>query len=377
MLAQTGELLNKRLCTAHAQASACRCLAVLIFLLILPGFVWPQQTPTPELPTNSVARPQQLPIPQLPPYNIVGPPVSPIPALPPAAPYKISVNVSSVVLHATVMNHNGSAVSGLGQDDFQVYEDGVAQPIQYFSHADIPVTVGLVLDNSGSMHPNRDEVIAAGVAFARSSNPQDQMFVVNFNEFVSLGLPADTPFTDQTGQLQVALSRFHADGETALYDAIVAALDHLKLGNRDKKVLIVVSDGGDNSSKYKLGQVLALAGHSGAIVYTIDIHVDEDLDRNPGALRQLAKATGGQSFAVESLPEVVPICERIAHDIREQYTLAYSPLNLKQDGAYRVILVKARAHGHGSLSVITRAGYYSPIPPPSSRPIAGNQSDRP
>ena len=314
-------------------------LLAALFLLNLTGFAYPQETPPP----------------------VIAPP----------DPYKISVSVSSVVLHATVKNHNGAPVSGLGKDDFQVYEDGVLQPLEYFSHDDIPVTVGLVLDNSGSMHPNRDEVIAAGMAFARSSNLQDQMFVVNFNEYVSLGLPKDVPFTDQTAQLQVALSRFNADGQTALYDAVAMALDHLKLGDRDKKVLIVVSDGGDNASKLRLEQVLTLAGHSSTIIYTIDIHVENDLDRNPKALHRLASATGGENFVVESLPDVVPICERIAHDIREQYTLAYSPTNSKQDGAYRAILVKAKAHGHGSLSVLTRAGYYAPSQSQSSNPIAG------
>ena len=168
--------------------------------------------------------------------------------------------------------------------------------IEYYSHEDIPVTVGLVLDNSGSMGPKRDEVIAAALAFARSSNPQDQMFVVNFNEHVSFGLPADMPFTDQTAQLQAALSKFKANGETALYDALAVALEHLKKGNRDKKVLIVVSDGGDNASKYKLSQILAMAGQSDAIIYTIGIYTEEDPDKNPDALRQLSKATGGEAF---------------------------------------------------------------------------------
>jgi VWFA-related protein len=289
----------------------------------------------------------------------------------PVAPYKISVSVSSVVLHATVRSHHGTPVSGLGKDDFRVYEDGAPQQIEYYSHDDIPVTVGLVLDNSGSMQPKRDEVIAAAMAFARSSNPQDQMFVVNFNEYVSLGLPANTPFTDQTAQLQVALSRFHANGETALYDALALALDHLKLGNRDKKVLIVVSDGGDNASKYKLGQILTLAAKSDASIYTIGIYTEEDPDQNPGALQQLSKATGGEAFFPQTLPEVTPVCERIAHDIREQYTLAYSPTNRNPDGAYRAIQVKAKAPGRGSLSVLTRAGYYAPTKPPSPVPVAG------
>jgi VWFA-related protein len=295
----------------------------------------------------------------------------------PADPYKISVSVSSVVLHATVENRKGAPVSGLAKNDFQVYEDGALQQIEYYSHEDIPVTVGLVLDNSGSMGPKRNEVIAAALMFARSSNPQDQMFVVNFNEHVSFGLPADTPFTDKTVQLQAALSKFKTSGETALYDALAAAIEHLKKGNRDKKVLIVVSDGGDNASKYKLSQILEMAEKSDAIIYTIGIYTDEDPDKKPDALRRLSHATGGSAQFPGTLAEVVPLCERIAHDIREQYTLAYAPMNRRQDGAYRVIQVKAKAPGDGRLSVRTRAGYYAPSAPQAIAPVAGSQSHRP
>jgi len=292
-------------------------------------------------------------------------------------PYKISVSVDSVVLHATVQNHKGTPVSGLGKDNFQVYEDGTLQQIDYYSHEDIPVTVGLVLDNSGSMGPKRNEVIAAALAFARSSNPQDQMFVVNFKEHVTFGLPADTPFTDKTAQLQAALSKFKTSGETALYDALAAAIEHLKLGNRDKKVLIVVSDGGDNASKYNLRQILAMAEKSDAIIYTIGIYTDEDPDQKPEALKKLSNATGGVAAFPPTLADVVPLCERIARDIREQYTLAYSPTNRKPDGAYRVIQVKAKAPGEGHLSVRTRAGYYAPSTPQAIAPVAGSQSNRP
>jgi VWFA-related protein len=296
---------------------------------------------------------------------------------PPDDPYKISVSVDSVVLVATVRNHKGTPVSGLSKDDFQVFEDGVLQQIDFYSHEDIPVTAGLLVDNSGSMRPKRDEVIAAALAFERSSNPRDQMFVVNFNEHVSFGLPADLPFTDQAGQLQVALSGIKANGQTALYDAVAVGLDHLKQGNRDKKVLIVLSDGGDNASHHTLDQVLTLAGKSNAIIYTIDIHVEEDPDRNPTALKRLAKATGGENFLVESLPEVVPICERIAQDIRSQYTLAYTSTNRKQDGSYRVIQVKGRGPGQGRLSVRTRAGYYASPKAPAAPALVGSRTNSP
>ncbi len=290
----------------------------------------------------------------------------------PGDQYTISVSVDMVVLNATVRNRNGVLVSGLGKGDFQVYEDGVLQQVESFSHDDIPVTVGLVVDNSGSMRPKRPEVISAALAFARSSNAEDQMFVVTFNEKVSFGLPDDTPFTDKEAQLEAALSRIVADGQTALYDAVAAALEHLKKGNRDKKVLIVISDGGDNASKHKLAQVMAMAGQSDAIIYTIGVFDEDDPDQNPGALRQLAKATGGEAFLPSSIKEINPICTRIARDIRNQYSIVYLPTNGKRDGTYRVIQVNAGTPGRERLSVRTRAGYYAPVKPqllPAARAI--------
>jgi len=281
----------------------------------------------------------------------------------PGGEYSIKVNVDMVVLRATAQDHKNILVSGLSQDDFQVYENGARQPIKYFSHEDIPVTVGLVVDNSGSMGPKRHDVIAAALAFARSSNPHDQMFVVNFNEKVSFGLPGNIAFTDQAAQLQLALSRVAADGETALYDAVAVALEHLKTGDRDKKVLIVISDGGDNASKHRLAEIMALAEKSSAIIYTIGIFDDQDVDRNPGVLKRLAKETGGEAFLPESLTEVAPICERIARDIRNQYTIAYVPTNRKLDGTYRVIKVNASVAGRGRLLVRTRTGYFAPASP--------------
>lgn len=304
-----------------------RCLVSLLFLIVLPGV-----GRTPEYGASQPHQGDQT---------------------------TIRVDVDLVVLHATVQKRKGIPVSGLGKENFQVYEDGVLQEIKFFSHEDIPVAVGLVVDNSGSMIPKRPEVIAAALAFARSSNPHDQMFVVNFNENVSFSLPDNTPFTDKVAQLEVALSKIAADGMTALYDAVAAALEHLKKGNRDKKVLIVISDGSDNASKHNSAQIMAMAGQSDAIIYTIGLFEDGDPDRNPGALKQLAKATGGEAFLPGSIRDVVPICERIAHDVRNQYTIAYAPTNRKQDGTYRVIEVKAAA-GRGRLFVRTRAGYYAP-----------------
>src|SRR5690349_16448383 len=196
--------------------------------------------------------------------------------------YTLRVNVGEVVLHATVLNRRGTPIAGLTESAFQILEDRVPQPIKHFSHEDIPVTVGLVIDNSGSMAPKRAEVIAAALAFAASSNPQDQMFLVNFNEHVSFGLPHDVAFTDRSDELKDAMRTVKADGKTALYDAVAVALDHLKEGNRDKKVLIVVSDGADNASTHSRAQMLDLVTKSNAIIYTLGIYEPDDPEnQNP------------------------------------------------------------------------------------------------
>jgi VWFA-related protein len=271
--------------------------------------------------------------------------------------FRMSVDVALVVLHATVIDRQGGFVSNLSAQDFEVYENGVPQRIQFFTSEDIPVTVGLVVDHSTTMLPKLAEVSAATRTFVRSSNREDEMFVVNFNEIVSLGLPGAMRFSDSTAELEHAITWVHTGGQTALYDAIAKGLEELQTGSRDKKVLIVVSDGGDNASAHSLDEVRKLAGQSSAIIYTIGLFDEEDPDRNPGVLKHLAQATGGEAFLPKQLSEVVAICERIARDIRHQYTIGYVPINLARDGAYRAIRVVARANGHDRLSVRTRTGY--------------------
>jgi VWFA-related protein len=282
---------------------------------------------------------------------------------PGSVPYIISVDVEMVALHATVVGSKGQAIAGLAQGNFQIYEDGILQPLKYFSQEDIPVTVGLVIDNSGSMGRKRADVLAAALAFARASNPKDEMFVVNFNEKVSFALPPDMPFTDSVTQLEEALSSFRAIGQTALYDAMDAALDHLSMGRMDKKVLIVISDGGDNASTHTLDSILLKAKHSNAIIYSVGIYDEQDEDRRPGVLKRFAADTGGEVFLPAEVRDVVPICKEIAREIRSQYTLSYLPTNKGHDGAYRLIQVRAIAAGRGRLLVRTRSGYFaSPAP---------------
>ncbi len=273
------------------------------------------------------------------------------------ASYTISVDVELVALHLTVTDHKGRALSGLAQDSFHVYEDGTLQNIKYFSQEDIPVTVGLVIDNSGSMARKRADVLAAALAFARASNPKDEMFVVNFNEKVSFALPPQLPFTDSVAQLEVALASFNAVGQTALYDAMDAALEHLSHGRMDKKILIVISDGGDNASKHTLDSVLLKAKHSNAIIYSIGIYDEQDEDRKPGVLKRFAAETGGEVFLPAELQDVLPICKNIAREIRSQYTLTYLPTNKSHDGTWRVIQVRPAVGRH--MLIRTRSGYYA------------------
>jgi VWFA-related protein len=183
------------------------------------------------------------------------------------------------------------------------------------------------------------------------------MFVVNFTENVSLGLPAAVRFSDSAIELEHAIAWADTKGQTALYDAIAKGLEQLRTGSRDKKVLILVSDGGDNASKHSLDEVMKMAEKSSAVIYTVGVFDEQDPDRNAGVLKRLARETGGEAFLPDKLSEVAPICERIARDIRHQYTIGYVPLDRSHDGAFRSIRVLARAKGQGKLSVRTRTGY--------------------
>jgi Ca-activated chloride channel homolog len=263
-----------------------------------------------------------------------------------------------VVLPVTVTQH-GKFVPDLKKEDFRVYENGQLQPISIFLHEDIPISAGLVLDGSGSMAPNRNEVVEAAKDFLNSSNPQDQIFVVNFNEKVSFGLSAGTPFTSNVEELQAAVLKGPSTGMTALYDAISAALEHLALSSRRKKALLIITDGGDDGSHESFRQVLEQARRSNAIIYCIGIVSESQADVNPGLLRKLAKDTGGEAFFPQSPKELPQICQEIAHDLREQYTIGYTLTNKSDNGSYRAIRVKVVGPGHKGLVVRTRSGYYA------------------
>ena len=271
------------------------------------------------------------------------------------SPFQISVSLDLVLLPTTVLNKKGGFATDLHQEDFDIFEDNVRQTVRLFRSDDIPVTVGLVIDHSGSMQHKMPDVLTAADAFVRSSNPEDQMFVVNFNERVTLGLLPGTPFTDQASELETAIRRAPASGETALYDAVDVAVEKLKSGNRNKKVLVVISDGGDNASVIDMHQILTKAEQSDVLVYAVGIFDDSDPDQKPAVLKRLAHETGGEAFFPANLSEIPGICENIAKEIRHQYTLGYVSTN-SRSGGRRAVRVVAHAPGR-DLTVRTRSGY--------------------
>jgi Ca-activated chloride channel homolog len=274
--------------------------------------------------------------------------------------YRIKRDVNMVVLPATVVDRDGKFVSGLTGADFRVFEDGVEQKLALCTQQDIPVSMGLIIDNSGSMRDKRPEVNAAALTFVETSNPNDQVFVVNFNEDYYLDQQSD--FTNSIPVLREALERIDSRGSTALYDAILASIQHLKKGTRDKKVLLVITDGEDNASRHNLAFTLQKAQQSNALIYTIGLLDKEDkraARRAKKALEELAQATGGKAYFPRDLQQVKPVCIEIATDLRNQYLLGYYPSNNKKDGTFRRVRVDVTAHGRGKLDVRTRPGYYA------------------
>ena len=273
------------------------------------------------------------------------------------AGYRVSVDVNLVVLNASVRDKKGRAVDDLIEENFEVYEDGIRQSIRLFRHEDLPVTVGLIVDHSGSMRPKMPDVIAAARAFVQASSPQDEMFVINFSDSVTLGLPDAIRFSNRPDQLARAISTSPAAGMTALYDAVIVAQERLQAGSRNKKVLVVISDGGDNASTHRLDEALKGAARSNALVYTVGIFEEADPYRNVQVLKRLAQISGGEAFFPGEVNELMAISERIAHDIRHQYTLGYISNSASKPGVYHSLRVVARGTDRRKFVVRARSGY--------------------
>jgi VWFA-related protein len=286
------------------------------------------------------------------------------PANPPEAEDSGSVfrvDTRLVVCHTTVVDKSGHLVTDLPQSAFTVLENGVQQPIKSFKREDVPVSMGLIIDNSGSMRDKRAKVAAAALALVKASNKDDEVFVVNFNDEAFLDLPHGKDFTSNVEEMEEALTRIDSRGGTAMRDAIRMSIDHVKeKGHRDKKVLVVVTDGNDNSSVISLENLVKAAQQSEVLIYSVGLLSEEErreAARAKRALEDLGTATGGEAFFPKELSEVDRIAQQVAHDIRSQYTIQYSPTNANMDGTYRQIKIAVNAPGHPT--VRTRSGYYA------------------
>jgi Ca-activated chloride channel homolog len=325
----------------------------LILLFLLSLAVGAQNTNPPEAPPRS-SQPAPAPEPSQAPAQET--PQGQQPGVEPGG-FVFHSDVQEVLLHATVIDDKQRMITNLDKNAFTVFEDGKLQEIKSFRHEDIPISLGIVIDNSGSMREKRAKVNKAALNLVRASNPQDEVFVVNFSDEYFL----DCPFTNKMSLLQSALEKYETRGGTALYDAVVASAEELKRhGKLQKKILFVVTDGEDDASRESLEQaVRRLQEENGPTVYAIGLLGEERQRRAKRALETVAERTGGIAFFPRTLDEVDAISSAVARDIRNQYTIGYKPTTPKSAGGYRSIKVEARASGHGKLTVRTRSGYYA------------------
>jgi Ca-activated chloride channel family protein len=278
-----------------------------------------------------------------------------------AQPTVFRADTRLVVCHTTVLDKNGHLVTALTQDAFTVYENGVIQPIRIFKREDVPVSMGLIIDNSGSMRDKRAKVEAAALALVKDSNPDDEVFIVNFNDEAFLDNPHGKAFTNDIKEMEEALTRIDSRGGTAMRDAIRMSIDHLKeKAHKDKKVLVVVTDGNDNASVVSLENLVKASQQSEVLIYGVGLLGEEErreAQRAQRALKALGTATGGEVFFPKDAGEVEKIAHQVARDIRNQYTIQYTPTDTAMDGTFRQIKILVKAPGN--LTVRTRSGYYA------------------
>ena len=274
-----------------------------------------------------------------------------------------------VVLHASVLDKSGKLLTNIPESSFHVFENGVEQPLKLFRREDVPVSMGIIIDNSGSMRDKRAKVAAASMALVKASNPQDEVFIVNFNDDAYL----DQPLTSDVKKLEEALDKIDARGGTAMRDAIGMSINYVKeKGKHDKKVLLVITDGNDNTSNESLEQVVRQAQQSGVLIYSIGLLNEEEpreAKKAKRALRALAEASGALDYYPKELADVERVTPQVAHEIRNQYVLGYLPTNAVLDGKFRKITVMVKASGNPT--VRTRNGYYA-TPSPAKPPVASN-----
>lgn len=290
--------------------------------------------------------------------------------------YVLRRDVEEVVLNITVLDDKNKLVMNLDKSDFKVFEDGVQQTIVSFQHDDLPVSMGILVDNSGSMRDKREAVNSAALDLVKASNRDDEAFIVNFSDEAYI----DQDFTSDIGKLRDGLAHIDSKGGTALYDAVVASADQLAKGaKRSKQVLLVITDGEDNASVMSLQQTIQrIQALQGPVVYAIGLLFKDEgggreARRARRALEDLSTYTGGVAFFPKTLGDVDEIAAEVARDIRSQYTIGYHSTKAESLGGYRIVKVEAHAPGYGKLTVRTRSGYY---PRSKTPPIPkGSQAD--
>jgi VWFA-related protein len=270
----------------------------------------------------------------------------------------IRVDTRLVVLPVSVSDRNGKLVTDLPRQAFHVFENGAEQTIKVFHREDVPISLGIIIDNSGSMRDKRHKVEVASLDLVKNSNPRDEVFIVNFNDEAYL----DVTFTNDMKQLEEGVSRIDSRGGTAMRDAISMSMDYLKeKGKKDKKVILVVTDGNDTASSGTLEKLVMKARQSqDVMIYAIGLLNEEDKREAKKAKRALDAIThesGGLSFYPKDTSEVERICLQVAQEIRNQYTIAYTPSDTALDGSFRQVRVTVK--GPGTPLVRTRAGYYA------------------
>ena len=269
-----------------------------------------------------------------------------------------SAHSELVVLHVTVRDRKNAYVGDLSQNAFAVVEDGQAQSVKLFSDTDTPVTVGLLVDGSASMFGNRSLAVTGAAEFVNASGKDDELFALAFNEIVTPALPPDRPFTRDSEVLREGLERtIIARGRTALYDAISAGVDHLARGSRERKALVVLSDGGDNASRTSRERAVRKALESNAVVYTIALIEPGMRGTNPHLLEELSESTGGRSFRPSRAKDLPGILRDIALEIRNTYTIGYTSTNTARDGSFRRVRVVVTAPPGRPVVVRSRTGY--------------------
>jgi VWFA-related protein len=283
--------------------------------------------------------------------------------------FTIRSEVRLVLLDVSVKDRAGAFVPGLSRENFNVFENDVLQPITVFAREDLPVTVGILVDESQSMSHKRADVLAAAGTLIAEGNPQDETFVLNFNETVRRGLPGGQLFSNDIQQLSTALYRGFSTGRTALYDAVFDGLRQLDMGHRDKKALVLISDGGDNVSVHRRREVLGELDRGMATVYAVGLYDADDPDRSPGLLKHLAEVSGGEAFFPASSADMTDVCRGIAKDIRTRYTVGYVPKS-SNGGSLRHIRVGVTAPSHARLVARARTQYrYDEATQDVSKPV--------